>query len=108
MGHIAIRMPPLGALSSRPDLMRIRYFPRSQFAMCWFGVALETGSLFRPDIELVPCPRNACAAGLVEIFGPGLAVIFENHPDIGQITGRRVRICLRAPPCTLCPARTHR
>jgi len=33
---------------------------------------------------------SACAAGTFGIFDGRIAVIFENHPDIGQITGRRV------------------
>ena len=48
-------------------------------------------SLFLPDIELAPCPRNARAAGVFGIFARRFAVFFENHPDIGQITGRPVR-----------------
>jgi hypothetical protein len=49
-------------------------------------------SLFLPDIELARFSRNARGAGVFWIFGRPLAVILENHPDIGQISRRRVRI----------------
>jgi hypothetical protein len=58
-------------------------------------------SLFLPDIELARSSRNARVADVFWIFGRPFAVIFENHPDIGQITGRRVRIRLRTPPSSL-------
>jgi hypothetical protein len=56
------------------------------------GVAGLGRSLFLPDIELARFSRNACAAGVFGVFGRRIAVIFENHPDIGLITGRRVCI----------------
>jgi hypothetical protein len=56
------------------------------------GVVEIGRSLFLPVIELARCSRNARAAGVFGIFGRRFAVFFENHPDIGKITGRRVRI----------------
>jgi hypothetical protein len=49
-------------------------------------------SLFLPVIEIQQMFENAGAAALFGILGQRLAVFFQNHPDIGQITGRRVRI----------------
>ena len=65
---------------------------RSQFANLLIGDTGQPGSLFLPDIEIVRNPKSRCAAGLSDVFGHGLPVFIENHPDIGQITGRRVRI----------------
>jgi hypothetical protein len=67
-------------------------FPPSQFAKCLLGVAAIGRSLFFPDIRLARTSRNAGAAGVFGIFARRFAVFFENHPDIGQITGRPVRI----------------
>jgi hypothetical protein len=55
-------------------------------------IAPEARSLFLPVIEIGVLSENACAAGLFDIFDCRLAVFSENHPDIGQITGRPVRI----------------
>jgi hypothetical protein len=55
------------------------------------GVVEIDRSLFLPVIELARSSRNARAAGIFGIFGRWIAVIFENHPDIYQITGRPVR-----------------
>jgi hypothetical protein len=64
----------------------------SHFGKCPLGVAAIGRSLFLPDVELARCSRNARAAGVFGIFGRRLAVFFENHPDIGLISGRPVRI----------------
>ena len=65
---------------------------RSQFANLLVGDSGQPGSLFLPDIEIVGNPQSHCAASLSDVLGHGLPVFIENHPDIGQITGRRVRI----------------
>ena len=59
---------------------------------CLLGVRERKRSLLFPDIELALNSRNACPAGLSGNFGRPLADIFENHADIGYLTGRRVRI----------------
>jgi hypothetical protein len=56
------------------------------------GVVEIGRSLFLSVIELARCLRNARAEGVFGIFARRFAVFFENHPDIGQITGRPVRI----------------
>ena len=67
---------------------------RSQFANLLVGDTGQPGSLFLPDIEIVGNPQSHCAAGLSDVFGHGLPVFIENHPDIGvaKLTGRRVRL----------------
>jgi hypothetical protein len=82
----------LGCLAGRFEQPDPAIFPAPQFAKCSLGVRAVGRSLFLPDIELARSSRNARVAGVFWIFGRPLAVIFENHPDIGQITGRRVRI----------------
>jgi hypothetical protein len=79
--------------AAKQPARRIRcLFPASQFAKCSLAAPAEARSLFLPDIELTEYWRNACAAALFRSFGRRIAVIFEKDPDIGQITGRRVRI----------------
>jgi hypothetical protein len=68
---------------------------KSRLSAHWFihgqhPVALKSASLFLPVIEIGAMVGSACAAELFGIFGGRLAVIFENHPDISQVTGRRV------------------
>jgi hypothetical protein len=56
------------------------------------GVPPNLVSLFLPVIESDQYSGNACAAGAFGVFYRRLAVFFENHADIGPITGRPVRI----------------
>jgi hypothetical protein len=56
------------------------------------GVPPNLFSLFLPVIESDQYSGNACAAGAFGVFYRRLAVLFENHADIGPITGRPVRI----------------
>jgi len=63
---------------------------RSLFICGPHPAALKRTSLFLPVIEIGAMIGSACAAGPFGLFGGRIAVIFENHPDIGQITGRRV------------------
>src|SRR5450759_1913715 len=56
------------------------------------GVSRGSPSLFLPVIKILQKLKSRCAAGLFGISGPRLAVFFQNHPDIGLITGRPVRI----------------
>ena len=67
-------------------------FPVVQFGACSLAVDRKARSLFFPDIELSRYLGNACAAALFDISGGRIAVFFEKDPDIGQITGRPVRI----------------
>src|ERR1700730_4535071 len=67
-------------------------FPLPSSPNAPLGVRAVWRSLFFPDIELARSSRNARAAGIFGLFRRQLAVIFGIHPDIGQITGRRVRI----------------
>jgi hypothetical protein len=72
--------------------LRARFFRQSSSGDCSLAVDREVRSLFFPDIELSRYLGNACAAALFDIPGGRIAVLFEKDPDIGQITGRRVRI----------------
>ena|ERR1700737_4780953 len=74
----------------QPACRRGRGFRSPVFPLSAFcgqqRVALKRASLFLPVIEIGAMIGSDCAAGPFGLFGDRLAVIFENHPDIGQIT----------------------